>query len=342
MSAQPTTIANEPVQVGGPHWEELSVGDRYDEFPAMTLTEGHAALHQSIVGDRLRLALDATLSEQVAGRRLAHPMLVCDVSIGQSTLPTQRVIGNLFYRRLMLRRLPAIGDTLRTTTEIVALKRNSVKEGRKPTGLAVLHIVTTDQDERAILDYWRCAMLPIRDLDASQPHADDLDQFPADLPADALYATLDGIDLDAYRSLVPGGHFSALAAPTTWVLDGGDSVTAAPELVRMSLNLAKAHSDPGSHHSGQRLVYGGHTIGVAAGHLTKVLPNLVTIIGWHHCNHLGPVFEGDVLRSTVHLEQTEALPGGGGLVTLRVEVSAQRADGELAAVLDWRLVGAMA
>ena len=177
MSAPPT-IASDAVHVGGPYWEELSVGDLYVEFPAMTLTDGHAALHQSIVGDRLRLALDATLSERVAGRRLAHPMLVCDVSIGQSTLPTQRVIGNLFYRRLMLRRLPAIGDTLKTTTEIVALKRNTIKEGRKPTGLAVLHIVTTDQEDRAILDYWRCAMLPISDLDASQPHADDLDRVP--------------------------------------------------------------------------------------------------------------------------------------------------------------------
>ena len=202
MSAQPT-IASEAIQVGGPYWEQLSVGDRYVEFPALTLTEGHAALHQSIVGDRLRLALDATLSDKVAGRRLAHPMLVCDVSIGQSTLPTQRVIGNLFYRRLMLRRLPAIGDTLYTTTEIVALKRNTIKEGRKPTGLAVLHIVTTDQEDRAILDYWRCAMLPIRDLDASQPHADDLDQFPADLPDDALHATLDGLDLGAYRERGP-------------------------------------------------------------------------------------------------------------------------------------------
>ena len=54
------------------------------------------------------------------------------------------------------------------------------------------------------------------------------------------------------------------------------------------------------------------------------------------------IFEGDVLRSTVHLEGTEPLPDGGGLVTLRVEVTAQRADGALDAVLDWRLVGAMA
>jgi acyl dehydratase len=341
MSAQPT-IATEPVHVGGPHWEEMSVGQKYVEFPAMTLTDGHAAVHQAIVGDRLRLALDATLSEKVAGRRLAHPMLVCDVSIGQSTLPTQRVIGNLFYRRLMLRRLPAIGDTLKTTTEIVALKRNAIKEGRSPTGLAVLHIVTTDQEDRAILDYWRCAMLPIDDLDAAHPHADDLSQFPADLPPDDLHATIDGLDLDTYRAAVPGAHFADLSVPTTWIVDGGDSVTAATELARLSLNIAKAHTDPGAHRSGKRLVYGGHTIDIAAAQLTKVLPNLVTIIGWHHCNHLAPVFEGDVLRSTVHLEGGEPLPGGGGLVTLRVEVTAQRHDRTLDPVLDWRLVGAMA
>jgi len=341
MSAQPE-IASDPILVGGPYWEELSVGDLYVEFPALTLNEGHAALHQSIVGDRLRLSLDATLSQRVAGRRLAHPMLVCDVSIGQSTLPTQRVIGNLFYRRLMLRRLPAIGDTLKTTTEIVALKRNAVKEGRKPTGLAVLHIVTSDQEERAILDYWRCAMLPINDIDASEAHADDLSQFPADLPREALEGALEGIDLDAYRNEVPGAHFADLTAPTSWVVDGGDSVTAATELARLSLNIAKAHTDPGSHHSGKRLVYGGHTIGIAAAQLTKTLPNLVTILGWHHCNHLAPVFEGDVLRSTITLDDTEALPGGGGLVTFSIKVDAQRADGTIDAVLDWRLVGAMA
>ncbi|MEO5599840.1 MAG: MaoC family dehydratase, partial [Cyclobacteriaceae bacterium] len=327
-----TPAADDAVLVGGPYWEELTVGDTYVEFPAMTLNEGHAALHQSIVGDRLRLALDATLSERVAGRRLAHPMLVCDVSIGQSTHLTQRVIGNLFYRRLMLRRLPAIGDTMKTTTEIVALKRNTIKEGRKPTGLAVLHIVTCDQEDRAILDYWRCAMLPIADVDASEPHADDLDQFPADLPPEALTTSLDDIDLDAYRAEVPGTHFADLSAPTTWKVDGGDSVTGATELARLSLNIAKAHTDPGSHHSGQRLVYGGHTIGIAAAQITKTLPNLVTILGWHNCNHLAPVFEGDVLRSTIHLEGTEALPDGGGLVTLRIEVSAQRADGALDAV----------
>lgn len=130
--------------VAAPFFEDLQVGQVVDSAPALTLSEGHAAVHQSILGDRLRLALDAELSREVVGgtATLAHPGLVCDVAIGQSTLLTQRVIGNLFYRGLALRRAPLLGDTLRTTTEVVRLRQNSAKPGRAATGLAVLRART--------------------------------------------------------------------------------------------------------------------------------------------------------------------------------------------------------
>lgn len=338
--AEPTGTT---IVVGGPYFEDLTVGDRYDAAPALTLTEGHAALHQAIVGDRLRLALDADLSERVlgAGRRLAHPLLVCDVAIGQSTLATQRVIANLFYRRLVLLRAPQIGDTLRTSTEIVALRRNRPREGRVATGLAVLRVRTVDQHAREILDFWRCAMLPLRDEASPPGRDDDLDAFGADLPAD-LTASLQGWDLGAFRAAVPGAHFADLSAPARWELEGGDTVTSAPELARLSLNVAKTHTDPAASRDGRRLVYGGHTIGMAAAALTRALPNLVSILGWHECRHLAPVMEGDVLHTVVSLERVEPLAAGGGLAHLRCEVQAHREDGARDAVLDWRLVGAFA
>ena len=51
-----------------PWFEDLEVGTVFDAAPALTLTDGHAALHQAIAGDRLRLALDRTLGEAVAWR----------------------------------------------------------------------------------------------------------------------------------------------------------------------------------------------------------------------------------------------------------------------------------
>jgi acyl dehydratase len=233
-----------------------------------------------------------------------------------------------------------IGDTLRTTTEVVALRQNSPRADRPATGLAALRVRTVDQGDRPVLDFWRCAMLPLRDPDGRTDRADDLDAIPAELDADALRAATAGWRLDVFRAAVPGAHFADLAEGTVWAVEGGDVVSAAPELARLSLNVATAHHDAGPR--GRRLVYGGHTIGIAASQLTRVLPNLVTIVAWHGCDHLGPVLEGDMLRSEVELERCEPVPDGGGLVHLRSRVRAEREGGGREDVLDWRLVGVMA
>jgi hypothetical protein len=104
-------------------------------------------------------ALDRTLAARVArsDRALAHPSLVCDVAIGQSTVVTQRVIANLFYRGLRLLRAVALGDTLTTEVEVVALRDSS----SRPAGLVALRVETHDQEERRVLDFVRCAMLPL-------------------------------------------------------------------------------------------------------------------------------------------------------------------------------------
>lgn len=320
------------LRAGGPYFDELSVGDRFEQAPAATLTAGAAAVHQSIVGDRLRLALDGTLAREVTGRDapIAHPALVWDISIGQSTVATHRVIANLFYRGLALHRMPALGDTLRTVTEVVAMRENSRREGRAPTGLAALHIVTSDQEGRRVLDYHRCAMLPLSPGAAATGHADDLDAISAELPDDILRAAWAEWDLGRHPSCDP-------QPGDRWEVEGGDVVTGATELARLTLNVAMAHHDRTANATGRRLVYGGHTIGVAASQVTRVLPDLVTITAWHGCDHLAPVFEEDLLRSTIEVERRD-----GPLVHLRVRVEAERLDGERAGVLDWRPIGVVA
>jgi acyl dehydratase len=326
-----------------PWFEDLEVGLLFSAAPALTLTEGHAALHQAIAGDRLRLALDRTLAEAVLGEGapIAHPGLVWDTAIGQSTVATGRVIANLFYRGLLLHRPVRLGETLRTTTEVVARRENRAREGRRPTGLALLRIRTVDRDDRPVLDFTRCAMLPLRDAPTGEP-GDDVGHA-ADLGAEPLRAATAGLDLSAYRQIAPGPHFADVDDGWAWAGEGGDVVDSAPALARLTLNVAMAHLDAGAAAHGRRLVYGGHTIGLAAGQATRALPSLVTVLGWHAADHKAPVFEGDTLHSRIELERREPLPGGGGLVHLRSRVSAVR-DGEddEAEVLDWRFVGVLA
>ena len=298
----------------------------------MTLTSGTAAVHQSILGDPMRLPLDAALTRAVTGASaaLAHPAMVSDVAIGQSTLATQRVKANLFYRGLRYFRYPVVGDTLYTRTEVVGLKQNSAKPDRVPTGLAALRMTTIDQADRLVLDFYRCAMLPLSEGAGDTGHADDLSAIGADAPTPP--DPTDGWDADAFRTRVPGPHFDPVIAGAV-VRSTADVVTGAPELARLTLNIAATHHD--FRVSGKRLVYGGHTIGLALAQATRALPNLVTVLGWQSCDHTGPVQEGDTLYSDLHVE--EVVPRSderGGVLTLRSVVYAVGEPDRQ--VLDWR------
>jgi acyl dehydratase len=333
---------------GGPYFDELRTGQVFAAAPSMTLTDGLAAVHQSILGDRLRLPLDAELSRAVTGSTvpLAHPGLVCDVAIGQSTLATQHVKANLFYRGLAFYRFPAIGDSLFTSTEVVGLKKNSAKPGRVPTGLVALRMTTIDQADRLVLDFYRCAMLPLSPGAGpnAAEYADDLSTVGADLAPPSL--AIDGWDGDVFRERVPGPHFHSDMAGTV-LQSTADVVSSAPELARLTLNIAAIHYD--SRIAGRRLVYGGHTIGLALAQATRLLPNLAMVLGWQSCDHTGPVYEGDTLYSELRIESA-APTDNGGVLGLRSLVSAvsdtnaaantdtdagsQSAPGQK--VLDWR------
>jgi len=326
--------------VGGPYFDELEHGTTFDSAPAVSLTSGMAASHQAILGDRLRLALDAHTCEGVTGSAapLAHPGLVWDVAIGQSTLATHHVKANLFYRGLRFHRFPTLGDTLYTRTEVVGLRENSSKPGRAPTGLAALRITSTDQYGRTVLDFHRCAMLPL-----SRNAAEDRFRYTDDLtvvgePTGTRTDPIHAWDLNTYRERVPGPHFTDDLVGSVFH-SSGDLVSSAPELARLTLNVAATHHD--ERVAGGRLVYGGHTIGLAAAQTTRALPNLVTVLGWQSCDHTGPVREGDTLTSELHVERAEQF-GAGTAVQLRSIVHAHNAAESDRPVLDWRFTGLMA
>jgi len=336
--------------IEGPYFDDLTPGQEFTGAPGVTLTAGLAAAHQAIVGDRLVLATDHELCRQVTGSGpMAPPGLVWDIAIGQSTLVTQHVKANLFYRGLAFHHTPRLGDTLRTTTRVAGLRQNKPREGRAPTGLAALRITTVDQDNRPVLDFWRCAMLPLRDRAARTGRDDDLAQVGQPVTPASLNALVSGWRLDRFAQLAGGPRLAALRPGQSWPVPGGDVVSSAPELARLTMNVAMVHYDLAAA-GGQRLVYGGHAIGLALAQAARSLPSMVTVAAWHGCDHLGPVHEGDTLRSTLTVEQVDELPGGAGLVHLRSLVRADAEPGKEAGqaaaaardVLDWRFIAVLA
>ncbi|MFI9408629.1 MaoC family dehydratase [Nocardia gamkensis] len=324
----------------GPYFEELELGQVFDAAPSVTLSDGLAAVHQSVVGDRLRLPLDCGLSAAVTGAPgLAHPALVWDVAIGQSTVVTHHVKANLFYRGLVFRRMPHLGDTLTTTTAVEGLRQNRRRPDRAPTGLVALRIRTVDQHDRDVLDFWRCAMLPLR-ADHDTGRADDLDGIGsgADLDWTAAVREWDSNALAEMR----GAGDPVPEAGQQFEVIGGDVVDAATQLARISLNIARVHHDEHAA-GGRRLVYGGHTIGIALSQASRAFPNLATVVGWHGCDHVGPVHEGDTLHSLITIEEVVPTSVGAHLVHLRSEVFAGGpAVDRDRPVLDWRYVALFA
>ena len=188
-------------------------------------------------------------------------------------------------------------------------------------------------------DYQRCAMLQFRDPDTTTGHDDDLGEVDHDVDLAAWVEFVpDNWNLDPLRAAARVACDTAHSASNSTMVDPmRDTVTNAPELARLTQNLAPVHRDPALGPDARRLVYGGHTIGLAQASLVRLLPDTATVLGWQSCDHPAPVFENDVLsfRHTLLDEQPVA---EGRLRAFRTEVDAERTNGSTETVLDWRHV----
>ena len=121
--------------------------------------------------------------------------------------------------------------------------------------------------------------------------------------------------------------------PTRDVIDG------ATALVRLTHNLALIHRDADQSPYPERLVYGGHVVGLAQASLTRVVPALATVVGRHSCDHTGRAFEGDLV-SFRHTLLDRRPAGEGELQAIRVEGAAHRVGSppEGVDILDWTVV----
>jgi acyl dehydratase len=317
-----------PLSIDGPFYDELETGQVLPAPPSVTIDAGMAALYQSIVGERLPLALDDRLSHAVTGRdaRLASAGLVLSLASGQSTVATRRVIANLFYRDVRLHRQVHLGDSLHTVVTVKALADASSRADRGLRGKVLLGMTTTADDE-VVASYERCALLPVRG-----------DRLPGH--ADPLPSVDDALVLADYAGSVPAEWRQDRLPPSRpWAVGERrrdpmrDRVESAGALVRLTHNQAMAHRDPAASPYDRVLVYGGHVIGLAQASLSRLCDGLATVIGWHTCDHVAPAFEGDVLEFSHELVGEHRLEGGAALRVFRVEAHRAGADPEL--LLAW-------
>lgn len=307
------------------------MGQPLDPAPAITIGSGEAAVYQAVCGDPLAISLSRPLAEAMTGQpgSVVNPALVLQVAIGQSTVATRKVVANLFYRGVRQLHTVRVGDTLTTAVTVRGLREASSRPDRPPRGLVLLGMQTHDAQGRLVLDFERCALVRRRS-DAASGHHDDLGGAPGEL------------HMAPFVEAAPAGwDLTPLGTPQDWPIGETrsdplrDTVTDAPALVRLTQNLAPPHRDASLGQEGKRLVYGGHTVGLAQAGLVRLLPTAATVVGWHLCDHTGPVFEDDVVEVAATLNAAHPVDNG-RLLAFTVIVQAERDGADPVPVLDWR------
>ncbi|MCP5029485.1 MAG: hypothetical protein GY929_24710 [Actinomycetia bacterium] len=294
----------------GPYYDEFTQGMTIPSLPPVTVTGADNVAYRMITGDQHLAAADRGMAAAVTGsdKGMIYPSLVMQYSIGQTTNATRRAIANLYYRSVRILRSVEIGETLRTTTEVLGLA-DSKPKGDLHRGKVWLGIETVG-DHGPVIQYERCALVASRG--GSPGHADEI-PGPSD---PAPLADLVG--------LAPSWDLSPLPA-TDWPVGEErvdamrDHVDLAPSLARMTFNQAFVHRDANASIYGKRLVYGGHVQGLAQSSLSRVLPGIATVVAWDGCDHVGPAFEGDLLAFRHQL--VDETPAAGGRLR-RFEVRA--------------------
>ena len=312
----------------GPYYEDMERGLIFPAAPAVVLDSGLASVYQSIVGEALPLVLDPKLCGEITGieQRIVSPGLLLHLSIGASTVATKKVIANLFYRNVRILRPVFLGEVLNTTTEVVALQDSRSKNKGTLRGKVLLKITTYANDEK-VLEYYRAPLVRLKGKELPG-HNDDLgsdSKLNLNDYQRSSYKDWKLSLLQRYEQDIPSG---VINDPLKDVLDQ------ALALVRLTQNVASVHRDVNASPYPNRLVYGGHTVALAQASLSRIFKNTATILGWHLCNHTGPVFEEDLL-SFQHEVIDKQEYASGNIIAVRSRVFVHRDNEEPQEVLEW-------
>lgn len=294
-------------------FENLVDGWSYRSVP-FRITSGHTAWYQAFSGDQFRWCRDVVFARSAGQQDCpVNPALVASIVIGQSTAATRAVIANLYYESVVFHRPIREGESITTTVRVLGGQEATPRPDRAPRGKVLLGIEAVDTAGRPLVTMHRCALVR-----KATPHPTSRGLMP-DVPAVSGWAEI-ATDRRFGSSCLPR---PPIGVGDSAVDDLADPVTDALGFVRLTGNEARAHRDAAQGQAGRRLVYGGHTLALAQAALSRMLPGLLDVLGWQRLEHPRPVFEEDLLRTSLSVLDVQPVPGGWLAVlevrTIRVE-----------------------
>lgn len=282
------------------YFEDLVDGWSFRAVP-FRISSGHTAWYQAFSGDQLRWCRDLAFAVSAGQQGCpVNPALAASIVIGQSTAATRAVIANLFYESVVFHRPIREGESITTTVRVLGGQEATPRPDRAPRGKVLLGIEAVDPTGDPLVTMHRCAL--IRKENSLATGRRSLPGVPA---------VSDWARIAADRRFgATCGTQAPITVGDTAVDDLTDPVTDALGFVRLTGNEALAHRDPAQGQAGRRLVYGGHTLALAQAALSRMLPGLLDVLGWQKLEHPRPVFEEDLLQTSLEVRDVQPVTGG--------------------------------
>ncbi len=148
--------------MAGRYFDEWQVGDRIEHEIRRTVTETDNLLFTTMTHNPQPLHLDAEAAKASEfGRILVNGTftfaLMVGVSVGETTLGT--LVANLGYDKVAMPKPVAIGDTLRATSEVIALRES---KSRPEAGIVTFAHEMLNQRGEVVCRCERSALLKRR------------------------------------------------------------------------------------------------------------------------------------------------------------------------------------
>lgn len=305
----------------GNFFEDFTPDQTLHHATPRTITAGDIALYNGLYGGRFAVTSSAEFAKSIGFEdQPVDDFLAFHVAFGK-TVPdiSLNAVANLGYAQGVFGVPVFVGDTIRTSSDVIGVKENS--NGK--TGVVYVRSVAKNQRDEIVIDYVRWVMVNKRDHAnaAPDPAVPELSKVVA--PAD--FVIPGGLTMSAYDNTLAGSPHRFGDYEIGEKIDHVDGMTVEDAehmlATRLYQNTAKVHFNQFAQAKGRfgkRLVYGGHVISLARGLSFNGLANAFKVLAINAGAHANPIFAGDTVFAWSEVLDKADIDGRDDLGALRL------------------------
>lgn len=305
----------------GNFFEDFTPGQTLHHATPRTITSGDVALYTGLYGSRFATTSSVEFARGIGFTdQPVDDFLAFHIAFGK-TVPdiSLNAVANLGYAQGVFGVPVYVGDTIRTSSDVIGIKENS--NGK--TGVVYVRSVAKNQNDDVVIDYVRWVMVNKRDHASAAPDAVVPELSSVVAPSDFVIPA--GLSMAEYDNTLAGSLHRFDDYDVGEKIDHVDGMTVenAEHMLatRLYQNTAKVHFnqyEQAKGRFGKRLVYGGHVISLARGLSFNGLGNAFKVLAVNAGAHANPIFAGDTVFAWSEVLDKTDIDGHADLGALRL------------------------